>query len=167
MNEKIENTAKHVVGSEDFDRVRENTARYVNRELDERAEDRVRGYARSSREEITARIEELEQEWSIERLIELEAPMMALTGLGLGAAVSRKFLVLPAFVFSMVALHGIQGWYPMIPVFRRLGFRSRQEIDREKFAMKALRGDFKDIHGNGADGDQSEQVEKVFAAVRA
>jgi hypothetical protein len=73
--------------------------------------DRVRGYARSSREEITARIKELEKEWSIERLIESEAPMMALGGLGLGALVNRKFLVLPAFVFGMVALHGVQGWF--------------------------------------------------------
>ena len=75
--------------------------------------------------------------------------MMAIAGLGLGAAVSRKFLVLPAFVFSMVALHGIQGWYPMIPLFRRMGFRSRKEIDREKFAMKGLRGDFKETIDGG------------------
>ena len=151
-------------GSDGFDRVRENTEQYVNAELDERAEDRVHGFAESSREEITARIKELEKEWSIERLIESEAPMMALAGLGLGATVSRKFLVLPAFVFSMVALHGIQGWYPMIPLFRRMGFRSRKEIDREKFTLKAMRGDFKEIE---AGGDQAERVEKVFAAVRA
>lgn len=149
--------------SNGFDRVRENTEQYVNETLDERAEDRLRGYAASSREEITARIKELEKEWSIERLIESEAPMMALTGLGLGAAVSRKFLVLPAFVFGMVALHGIQGWYPMIPLFRRMGFRSRKEIDREKFAMKALRGDFRDVQSD----DESERVEKAFRAVRA
>jgi hypothetical protein len=150
-------------GSGEIDRVRENTAQYVNEELDERAEDRVRGYAASSREEITARIKELEKEWSIERLIESEAPMMAITGLGLGAAVSRKFLALPAFVFGMVALHGVQGWYPMIPLFRRMGFRSRKEIDREKFAMKALRGDFRDVQSD----DESERVEKAFAAVRS
>ena len=151
-------------GNVGFDRVRENTEQYVNEELDERAEDRVRGFAASSGEEMTARIKELEKEWSIERLIESEAPMMAIAGLGLGAAVSRKFLVLPAFVFSMVALHGIQGWYPMIPLFRRMGFRSRKEIDREKFAMKALRGDFREIQ---AGGDDAERVEKAFAAVRA
>lgn len=154
-------------GADKSDRVRENTAQYVNEQLDERAADRVRGFARSSREEITARIKELEKEWSIERLIQSEAPVMALGGLGLGAAVSRKFLVLPAFVFGMVALHGIQGWYPMIPLFRRMGFRSRTEIDREKFAMKTLRGDFKDIQANGASGGEPELVEKVFAAVRA
>ncbi len=113
---------------------------------------------------MTARIKELEKEWSIERLIESEAPMMAIAGLGLGAAVSRKFLVLPTFVFSMVALHGIQGWYPMIPLFRRMGFRSRKEIDREKFAMKGLRGDFRKLQ---AGGDEAERVEKAFAAVRA
>ena len=77
-----------------------------------------------------------------------------------------KFLVLPAFVFGMVALHGIQGWYPMIPLFRRMGFRSRKEIDREKFALKALRGDFNEI-SNGSGGDEAERVEKIFAAVRS
>jgi hypothetical protein len=29
-----------------------------------------------------------------------------------------------------------------VPVFRRLGVRTRQEIEREKYALKALRGDF-------------------------
>ena len=124
------------------DRVRENTADEINRHLDRRAEDRVRGYADASPADITRRIEELEYEWSIERVIEAEAPVMGLTGLALGVGVNRKFLALPAFVASMVLLHAVQGWYPLLPVFRRMGFRSRQEIDREKFALKTLRGDF-------------------------
>lgn len=153
-------------GNGDYDRVRENTARSVNDELDERAEDRVRGFARSRPEEITARIKELEREWSIERLIESEAPVMALAGLGLGATVNRKFLFLPAFVAGMVALHGVQGWYPMLPVFRRLGFRSRNEIDREKFAMKALRGDFDRVQTDKK-ADPAERVDRAFEAVRS
>ena len=29
-----------------------------------------------------------------------------------------------------------------VPLFRRLGIRTRQEIDAEKYALKAIRGDF-------------------------
>jgi hypothetical protein len=42
----------------------------------------------------------------------------------------------------MVFLHAIQGWYPLLPLFRRMGIRSQDEIDRERYALKALRGDF-------------------------
>jgi hypothetical protein len=150
------------------DRVRENTADEINRHLDRRAEDRVRGYANASQVDITRRIEELEYEWSIERVIETEAPVMGLTGLALGVGVNRKFLALPAFVASMVLLHAVQGWYPLLPVFRRMGFRSRQEIDREKFALKTLRGDFGNSFAEtNGDDETAARAEAAFKAVRA
>ena len=162
--------AANLIGREtkvgNSDRVRRNTAQSVNEQLDTRMEDRIRGYAMGvGREEISKRIDELEQEWSIERLIETEASMMGLTGLGLGSFVNRKFLALPAFVGAMVLLHGVQGWYPMLPLFRRLGFRSREEIDREKFAMKVLRGDFDDVVA-GEIANEREKVTPALAAVR-
>ncbi len=36
----------------------------------------------------------------------------------------------------------VQEWCPPVPVFRRLGVRTCQEIDEEKYALKILRGDF-------------------------
>jgi hypothetical protein len=142
-----------------IDRVRANTSEGVNRTLDMRAEDRVRGYAGAGPAEMSVRIEELEQEWSIERLIETEASAMGLMGLGLGLTYSRKFLLVPTFVASMVLLHGLQGWYPMLPLFRRLGFRTREEIEREKFALKVLRGDFnKAISENGSTRDRAARA---------
>jgi len=162
----MENLMRSAADFGESDRVRRNTAEEVNRMLDTRMEDRVRGYAAGGGEaEISSRIEELEREWSIERLIETEASMMGLTGLGLGAFVNRKFLALPAFVGSMVLLHGVQGWYPMLPLFRRLGFRSREEIDREKFAMKVLRGDFDRVEADGT-ADERDRVMRALAAVR-
>ncbi len=41
--------------------------------------------------------------------------------------------------------HAIVGWCPPLPLLRSLGFRNRVEIDKEKFALKALRGDFNDL----------------------
>jgi hypothetical protein len=34
-------------------------------------------------------------------------------------------------------------------MFRKWGIRTRSEIDREKYALKALKGDFKNIRGTG------------------
>jgi hypothetical protein len=42
----------------------------------------------------------------------------------------------------MMLVHAVHGWYPLLPILRRMGVRSRDEIDREKYAIKALRGDF-------------------------
>ena len=52
------------------------------------------------------------------------------------------------FSFSIMGFlfqHAVTGWCPPVPVMRRLGVRTRSEIDREKFALKALRGDFKNL----------------------
>jgi hypothetical protein len=32
-------------------------------------------------------------------------------------------------------LHGVKGWCPPLPVLRRLGIRTRDEIDREKYSL--------------------------------
>ena len=53
--------------------------------------------------------------------------------------------LLPALVTGFLFQHAVQGWCPPVPLFRRMGVRTRPEIDREKFALKALRGDFKDV----------------------
>jgi hypothetical protein len=67
---------------------------------------------------------------------------MGLLGLALGIAVDKRFCMLPAFVSTMLVLHATPGWYPLLPLFRRLGVRTQDEIDRERYGLKALRGDF-------------------------
>lgn len=73
------------------------------------------------------------------------ASILALAGTMLGAALDRKFLIVPATVLSFFFQHAVQGWCPPVPVFRRTGIRTRQEINREKHALKALRGDFDEV----------------------
>jgi hypothetical protein len=63
----------------------------------------------------------------------------------LGGLISRRFLVLPAIVFGFFFQHATQGWCPPLPVFRKMGVRTRREINKEKYALKALRGDFEHI----------------------
>jgi hypothetical protein len=51
----------------------------------------------------------------------------------------------PAVVRTFLLQHAREGWCPPLPAFRRLGVRTRQEIDAEKYALEALHGDFADL----------------------
>ena len=120
------------------DRVRHSTAPEVNREIDRRTNSNIRRYANSSEEVIHRRIEELDQEWDIERALEVNASTLALTGLLLGVTANRKWLILPGVVLSFLLQHGLQGWCPPLPILRKMGVRTGGEIDREKYELKAL-----------------------------
>ena len=124
------------------DRVREHTDPERVLELDRAMHERVAEYVGASPDELTARINQLEQESDIERILEVNASALALTGVLLGIFKSRRFLVLPVLVMGFLLQHGIQGWCPPLVPLRRLGVRTRQEIDAEKYALKAMRGDF-------------------------
>ena len=78
-------------------------------------------------------------------MLETMAPSFTLVGLMLGATVNKKWLVLPAVVNAFFLQHAIQGWCPPLPVLRRLGFRTVQEIENERFTLKVLRGDFRNV----------------------
>jgi hypothetical protein len=102
----------------------------------------TRAAGRSSRE-ISDRLSRLDREWDIERTLEANAASVGLLGVGLGAFVSRWFLILPTAVTAFLLQHAIQGWCPPVPLLRHLGFRTSREIDDERVALKALRGDFR------------------------
>ncbi len=128
----------------EHDRVRAHTSDHVNRRIDQDMECRIHAYEGRGHEEISQRIEELEEEWDIERWLQVNASALAIGGLLLGTTRARKWLMLPAVVLPFLMQHAVQGWCPPVSVFRRLGIRTRQEIEREKIAMRYLRGDFTD-----------------------
>jgi hypothetical protein len=124
------------------ERVRANTPVDVNWRIDQQIEENVRRYAEKSPEEIARRIWELEQEWDIERVLQMMASSLSLLGIALSLTRSKRWIILPGVVLSFLLLHAIQGWCPPVPVLRRLGVRTRDEIERERLALKALIGDF-------------------------
>jgi Protein of unknown function (DUF2892) len=77
----------------------------------------------------------------MERVLEANAATLALAGTLLGAF-DKRFLVLAAAVSAFLLQHALQGWCPPVPFFRKRGFRTMREIDTERYALKALRGDF-------------------------
>lgn len=115
---------------------------------------------------IQRRLDELDAEWDVERVLEANAASAVLIGAGLGVSANRRWFALPAIVGAFLLQHAVQGWCPPLPVFRRLGFRTAAEIDRERYALKALRGDFERV-GDVNRGASGRVADSVLRAVEA
>ena len=138
-------------------RVPESTAPEVNREIRQQIEENVQRYA-SSPSEVSGRLRELDREWDIERVIEANASVIAFAGVLLGAFVNPWWLLLTALVTIFLFQHALQGWCPPVPILRRMGFRTSYEIELERNALKAIRGDYAGV---------PNAPERAMAALRA
>jgi hypothetical protein len=145
------------------DRVPAHTAEHVNERIKREAHDRVRRLA-AQPEAIGSRLKELDEEWDIERALEANAASFAFTGTVLAATVDRRWLMLPAVVTAFLFQHAVQGWCPPVPILRRLGYCTAREIDEERVALKALRGDFRSTEMGDADHDT--QASRALRAAR-
>jgi hypothetical protein len=143
-------------------RVPDHTAPAVNERIDRMTEENVHRFAQAEAREIQERLHDLEREWDIERAIEMMSSSLMLTGMGLAATFHRRWLLLSGVVAGFLLQHATQGWCPPVPVLRRLGFRTASEIDEERYALKALRGDFEDLSEKTVD-----PVERARMAVEA
>ena len=152
--------------SDTRDRVREHTAQEVNASIDDAMRDRLFRYSTCSDQEITARIEALDREWDIERYLEVLAPTFALTGVLMGLLRGRKWLLLPGVVLSFLVQHAVHGWCPPLAALRRMGVRTRREIDEERYALKALRGDFSGLPPD-APRNRITRVDAILDAIRS
>ena len=96
---------------------------------------------------ITARLQKLNTEWDIERVLEANASSLVVVGVILGAVTTPWFYILSFLVGVFLLQHAIQGWCPPIRLFRRFGFRTHAEIATEYYALRFLRGDFDEAKG--------------------
>jgi hypothetical protein len=143
-------------------RVPQHTSPDINEQIREQTDANVASCASKGRAAIDRRLAELDQEWDIERCVETMAPAFTLIGLALGLTVNRKWFLMPAVVQSFFLQHALQGWCPPIPLLRRLGVRTMDEINEERYALKALRGDFRNV----APENDGRSAEVALRAVR-
>jgi hypothetical protein len=125
-------------------RAEENTPGRINQRIQQETVGRVARLARADADTVTARLQELDDEWDLERALETTASTLSLVGLGLAATRDTRWLILPGVVTGFLLQHALQGWCPPLPVFRALGFRTVREIDEERYALGHLQA--------GADG---------------
>jgi hypothetical protein len=119
------------------DRVNTHTDPEVNRDIAQSADMRIT-YLREHPELIPKRLMELDAEWDVERALETASAGFSLLGIGLGFARGRRWFLLPLVVQGFFLQHALQGWCPPLPVLRRLGFRTQQEIQQERHALLHL-----------------------------
>ena len=152
---------RSLIGMKQRDRVQAHTAKDVNEKIEQQAKRRVLRAAGTGSAGISRQIQELEDEWDIERWLETNASALAFTGVVLGLLVNKKFFAIPCLVLPSLFQHAVQGWCPPIPFLRRKGVRTRREIDAEKYALKALRGDFDELP-TAINGDSIGRARKAW-----
>jgi hypothetical protein len=112
----------------------------INRTLDN-----IRFYGSLGREGIDERIRALEDEWDVERAVTVALSGAGVAGLVVGLLGSRVWRLLAWIALPLLFLFGQDKWKPSEGILKSLGLRSRREIQDEKYALKALRGDFRDV----------------------
>lgn len=145
-------------------RVPQHTPAELNEQTRRQTEENVACYSAGDIDAIDRRLAELDREWDIERTLEANAATVALAGLALGAFVDRRLYILPALVAGFLLQHAVQGWCPPVTFFRRRGIRTSSEIDEERYALKALRGDFQQVPHSA---ERPAAAEQAIAAARA
>jgi hypothetical protein len=139
-------------------RVSSNTDAQINECIRRRTEESISKHAQMGRDAIHRRLVELDEEWDIERWVETMAPSISLFGLTLGILGSKKWLIIPLVVQGFFLQHAIQGWCPPIPVLRKMGVRTTEEINYERNALKAIRGDYREIPEMSNNGGLAHQA---------
>jgi hypothetical protein len=145
------------------ERVSRNTSERVNQCIRRQTERNIAHFAAAGPEAIEQRLRELDHEWDVERSLETNFALVTLVGTLLGEIVDRRWHLFTAIAAGFMVEHALQGWCPPVPILRRLGFRTQAEIDQEKYALKALRGDFQHV----SQASEGQGVEQALHAVRA
>lgn len=122
-------------------------AREADAKILQRAATNVELYA-ARPDLIDQRLGELDREWYIERVLQAGSAGLSLLGVVMGSARGRRWFLLPLIVQGFYMQHAVQGTCATFQLLRRMGMRTRDEIARERYALKALRGDFKAVMEN-------------------
>ncbi|MFT3848271.1 MAG: hypothetical protein QM739_06200 [Propionivibrio sp.] len=122
------------------DRVPRNTAIEINARILQHTRQRVARTLCGGSRQIVCRLAELDREWDIERVLEANAASVSLLGFALGFRRDRRYLLLPVIVSAFLLQHALQGWCPPLPLLRRLGVRTANEIEQERqMLLQAVR----------------------------
>jgi len=94
---------------------------------------------------INDRIDQLEWEWTAGRMTKVTLGVTILVGFALTALLNPWFLVLPAAagLFLLQYIFSRSSW--LGEMFHEMGYRRGCEVEQEKLALRALRGDFRHL----------------------
>lgn len=124
-------------------RVSLHTCNQVNQAIRDKTLCCINTYKDSEDVILSQKIEKLNYEWDTERFLEADAGSLVLLSSIKGYKKKKCcWFLLTGTVGFFLLQHALQGWCPSIPVIRRFGVRTAEEINQEKTVFKMLRGDF-------------------------
>ena len=119
------------------DRVRDRTPAHVLAKIDGETASTVFRIARQGPDAILERIERIDREWDLDRVLAAQfAALPLLVELVRGRAL-RWSLLARGLQLAQLA-HVLVGWSPQAALLRRLGVRTQKEIDAERAALVEL-----------------------------
>ncbi|GGY79047.1 hypothetical protein GCM10011613_24790 [Cellvibrio zantedeschiae] len=110
-------------------RVSENTSPSVNAKIQQEIAKSVQFY-RVNPQLISERLDELDNEWDIERVLETNASSLIVASSLLGVVASRKFFAVPFVVGAFLLQHALQGWCPPLPIYVDWVIAQRMKFSR-------------------------------------
>jgi hypothetical protein len=119
-----------------------NPAPLANEATVEQGHNHLARYAAAPAGVLEQRLQELDHEWDVERLMVTLSALILLGSVLLVWLLGADWLVLSGILAGCLLLHGLFRWTPALPLLRCLGYRTPEEIAHERYALKALRGDF-------------------------
>lgn len=131
------------------------TDQAINQRIEQQTRANIAFFAEHP-ERIQHRLDELDKEWDLERRLEMNSAVITLASIALAITRSRWWVLVPLVLQGFFLQHSIQGWCPPLSVLRRMGCRTETEIEAERHALKALRGDF----------ENTQSAQSVVEAVR-
>jgi len=124
------------------DRVREHSPQYINRRIAREIDIRVQHCMREGRDAVLERLGELEREWDIDRVVMANFALggglayalglRRLTQRSPGAEQRSGWLYFFGAQLGFLLLHASIGWCPPVAVWRRLGVRTKSELELER-----------------------------------
>jgi hypothetical protein len=136
----------------------------TSEEIHRRLRSQLFCYANANPEEITRRLYELDNEWSLERANQAAGAGLVLFGVVMSVIRRRWWILVPAVLSGFLLQHTLRGWSPPLSLLRRLHLRTLREIDEERQALKVLRGDYADIPV--LPQNDTEKVNRILEIVR-
>jgi hypothetical protein len=121
----------------EMDHIRRRTPEPIKARIDHASARCVAELAERPHLEISEHVAQLDKEWDVNRWGELGCAGLVLLG-----AAGGRLRIASAAAGAALLWMSLGGGGPVIWLLRRLGRRTRRELDLEKYAAKALRGDF-------------------------
>lgn len=115
------------------DRVRNHSPKAFNKVIDQKSDYMIKSTLEKGVFAIRERLLQLDKEWDIDRA--LDFLFSTTVAAQLAVSVKRKstrFAWFPLIQSAFLIMHSTYGWCPPVPVLRKLGFRTRFEIQSER-----------------------------------